>query len=109
MPLAAKFVHQLALTLQNIGGCPRRRFHGHLLEELLVRVAQLIPHVRSHLRSHPIHDVRGEHDVFLDLVELLGEHGRERVFLCVHRAVLQRQIHLGEGDSAWGLPRRRAA
>ena len=34
----------------------------------------------------------------LQLVELLRVDGRQRVFLRIHRLVLQREVDLGEGD-----------
>ena len=42
----------------------------------------------------------GQDDVLLHFIELLGFDGGQRVFLCVHGAVLQCQVDLGKGD--WG-------
>ena len=50
----------------------------------------------------------GQHDGFLHFKKLFGFYGGEGVFLGIHRAVLQGQIHLGKSDGrgvgAAGLP-----
>ena len=45
-----------------------------------------------------VNNVTGQHDGFLHFKKLFGFNGGERVFLCIHRAILQSQVHLGKSD-----------
>ena len=91
-------------------GRARGGFARDLGEDLLLLVGQLVPHVRRDLRRQAVDDVRGHHDRLLHFVEFLGLDRRQRIFLRVDGAVLQREVDLGERDrrriGAAGLRRR---
>ena len=88
----------LLLGVADLLGRLAGRLAQHLLEDLLVGVAELRPHMAADDGQQRLGDVAGQHDVRLHLVELLRHDGRQRILLPVDRALLQREIDFGEGD-----------
>ncbi len=101
-------VDQLGFTFFDFGAGPGSRFLHHLGEHLLLCGAEGAPDMGGDHGDQAIHDMASQHDGFLYLEEFFGFNGGERVFLGIHRAVLQGQIHLGKRDrrgvGAAGLP-----
>src|SRR5581483_2843535 len=100
--------HRLALLLEPLGQLElgladrgRRAVGGGeelALEDLLLLVREALPERGADHRHQRLEDVAGEVDVALHLVEFLRLDRRQRVFLPVDGAVLEREIHFGEGD-----------
>ena len=89
---------ELRFALLDLFRRPRRRFTRHFGEDLLLVIGQLVPHVRRDLRGQTVDDMAAHHDRLLHFVELLRFDRGQRVLLRIHRAILQREIDLGERD-----------
>ena len=64
----------------------------------MIFLAKAVPCRAADDGQQRVGDVPGQRDVGLHLIELLGLNGGQRVFLRIHRALLQRKIDLGKGD-----------
>src|SRR5439155_1877261 len=82
----------------DLAGRARGGFLVDYLEDLPVGLRQLRPQRPADDGEQRVGDVRGEVDVRLHLVELLRVYRGQGILLCLHRAVLQREVDLGKGD-----------